>query len=128
MAGLNSPVETVDYFFGINSSYKTKLANLPFNVRLRVAHISSHLVDGLADSLTFSKLPYVYSREFFDLVAALNLDRLMVYAGSTGVFSSLPKEANRFLPQIGFDYYYEIGNNFELAAVYDFKLVGSSNI
>ncbi len=125
---LKFPVETADYFFGLNGSYKTRLADQQLSFRLRVAHISSHLIDGLADSLTFSKLPYVYSREFFDLVGAINFDKLRLYLGAIGVFSSLPKEANRFLPQFGFDYHYDIGNKFELVAGYDFKLLGSSNI
>ncbi|HYF01921.1 MAG TPA: hypothetical protein VEC36_00985, partial [Patescibacteria group bacterium] len=78
------PVETSDYYFGVNfsssslrdskkyydeESDRTYEVGFKPSLRLRLAHISSHLVDGLADtSGKLEKKPFVYSREFADLV------------------------------------------------------------
>ncbi len=67
------PVETVDYLFGVNGSYKSKIEQNEWGARLRFSHISAHLVDGYYDSESESWLngrePFVYSREFFELIA-----------------------------------------------------------
>ncbi len=121
---LKFPVETADYYFGINSAYKLNYNDTPISLRLRIAHISSHVIDGLADSITLTKEPFVYSREFFDFVAAINLKNFRLYTGTTVIFSTLPKNILRFNPQLGFEYKYNLGNKYELIAGYDFKLVG----
>ena len=44
------PVETVDYLFGVNGSYKSKSDLSEWGARLRFSHISAHLVDGYYDA------------------------------------------------------------------------------
>ncbi len=118
------PVETSDYYFGLNTAYFDTVASVPVDYRLRVAHISSHLVDGLADSLTFKRLPFVYSREFADFLALANFGNFRVYIGVNFLYSTKPKDFALFHPQIGFDYQYEIYDNISIKAAYDFKLIG----
>ena len=118
---LKFPVETSDFFFGFN------LAGNIFNdysFRMRVAHISSHLVDGYTIDNNFIQEPFVYSREFVDLVVAYNTKYIRPYIGGTAVFSTIPKNVSTFVPQIGFDFDYGLTNYFSLIGGYDFKLVG----
>jgi hypothetical protein len=118
------PVETSDYFFGINSSFKGSLLNHDISARLRIAHISSHLVDGLSQEGKFAKNPFVYSKEFIDLVAAIQLKNFRIYAGSYFTFSKKPNDIDVLMPQLGFDYSYEIHHNLDIVLGYDFKLIG----
>lgn len=118
------PVETSDYYFGLNSCYVDSSFKYPLSFRMRVAHISSHLVDGYADSVTFKKEPFVYSREFIDLVAAINIDDFRFYAGVNMLYSTKPKDFLFLHPQIGFDYNYKLSNSVDLIAGYDFKYAG----
>jgi hypothetical protein len=122
------PVETSDYFFGINSSMKTKIFNEDVFVRLRLAHISSHLVDGFSKDGTFNKMPYVYSREFVDIAIARDIKNFRPYIGGIFVFSTIPKNVNVFNPQIGFDYHHPVFNFLDITCGYDFKLTGTDNI
>lgn len=136
------PVETTDFFFGVNGVYKFK--NLPVSLRMRLAHISSHLSDGYSNDSVLFKKAYVYSREFVDLVAAYQIDDLRLYAGGNFVFSTLPKAVPRVVPQIGFDYKYVLYDNYiklegtdnwgtlknsiSFVAGYDFKLMGTDQV
>jgi hypothetical protein len=97
------PVETSDYFFGINGSVKHQISEYILSSRVRIAHISSHLVDGLAKDTIFKKLPFVYSREFVDLAVAIETNNIRLYLGNYFVFSKKPKETESFCPYIGFD-------------------------
>lgn len=113
------PVETSDYYFGINSSLKFNLFSKVFQSRLRLAHISSHLVDGYSKEGIFYKLPFVYSREFFDLSVAypLSKDNLnhRFYIGSVYVFSTMPSDVNDLIFYAGYDYTKNITNYLQLA-------------
>ncbi len=122
------PVETSDYFFGVNGSYKTLLAGYPLFARLRAAHISSHLVDGLAKDTTFSRMPFVYSREFLTLTFAMELPLVRVYAGGEYVFSTKPKTPEPISPHCGFDFNEPITSWMNLIGGYDFKLVGFDGV
>jgi len=122
------PVETADYFFGVNSSLKYHYFNTDYYVRLRLSHISSHLIDGYSKDGVFNKIPEVYSREFIDLVFALDYFGLRPYVGSSFVFSTIPKDVNKIIPQFGIDYHFAINDNLEVRAGYDYKLGGSDNI
>ena len=118
--GMKFPVETADYYFGLNCTgiLKTKLFSSYIenpSFRLRAGHISSHLIDGYTfienDKTVFIQEPFVYSREFVDLVFAgiFNFSKttpVRFYFGGTYVFTSIPKDANRLIPQIGFDIYF----------------------
>lgn len=118
------PVETTDFFFGLNSCYKANLFNLPVSARLRFAHISSHLVDGLAKDSVFSKLPYVYSREFADLTIAAQLGLFRVYAEFEYVFSRTPIKTNPIIAGLGVDTKVNLYKCLDFVAGYDFKLNG----
>lgn len=116
------PVETSDYFFGLNANYKTKLLSGELAFRLRISHISSHLVDGYSSDGVFNKMPFTYSREFFDLAAAWTvIDNLRLYIGVNYVFSVIPKDVGAVSPQLGFDYSYKINELIELNAGFDHK-------
>jgi len=122
------PVETSDYFFGGNISYAKKIDS-QYNLygRLRIAHISSHLVDGYSDNGVFRETPFVYSREFFDFLMAVTTDNgIRAYAGFTGVWNSQPRDASRFIPQFGFEYTYNVTEWFAFVAGLDARVVSST--
>lgn len=121
------PVETSDYYFGLNGAITAPLSpGWQGSARLRFAHISSHLVDGLTDSSgTFTKqLPFVYSREFFDLVVAAEHNGFRAYCGLIYVYARIPRSAEPLIPQAGMDFRHAISEKFDVIAGYDFKLVG----
>lgn len=125
------PVETVDYLFGINGSYKNKIDEGELGARLRFSHISAHLVDGYYDAETESWMngrePFVYSKEFFELIGYYKIYDLRVYAGITYIIHIVPDEIKKEIFQIGFDYYPDklATSVFTPFVAYDFKLVGT---
>jgi hypothetical protein len=121
------PVETSDYFFGVNATTAGMIDGTKYFARLRVAHISSHMVDGLAHDSILSSLPFIYSREFVDLTGAVPIGDLRFYLGLTYVFSKLPKITNAFVPECGFDANYAINGRMDFVGGYDFKLTGYDN-
>ncbi len=123
------PVETADYYFGANAAYVGKLGGSRIQSRLRIAHISSHLVDGYSEDSEFWFEPFVYSREFVDFLAAITvLDGFenRVYLGGTYIFSTAPDDFDPVVPQAGFDFEYPIWKSINIAAGYDFRLVGAA--
>lgn len=115
------PVETSDYFFGLNYSANLNLFNEEFQSRFRLAHISSHLVDGYSDKGIFFKMPFVYSREFFDITIAKYLkysenNYIRPFIGTKVVFSTQPDDVSIFQGQIGFDFLHTINKNMEISA------------
>jgi len=124
------PVETVDYLFGVNGSYKKKNNDSEWGARLRFSHISAHLVDGYYDSETESWLeggePFVYSREFFELIVYYKIYGIRVYGGVTYNIHIVPDEIKKGMLQVGFDYYAtQIQTSlFTPFIAYDFKLTG----
>ena len=123
------PVETADYFFGINSCSKFKIFDLDMASRLRLAHISSHLIDGYVNNNNeFLKSPFVYSREFIDIIFAFNeYKNLRPYIGGTYIFSTIPKDVKRFFLELGTDFDYNIYKFISIKGGYDFKLIGVKN-
>ncbi len=124
------PVETVDYLFGINGSYKNKSEQNEWGARLRFSHISAHLVDGYYDAESESWLngrePFVYSKEFFELIAYYKIIDIRIYGGITYNIHIVPNEIKKGIVQTGFDYYL---THFQLPLftpfiAYDFKLTG----
>jgi hypothetical protein len=80
------PVETADYFFGAYVSFGGKDSHSPADWRLRVSHISSHLVDG-TDSAVVGGSSSRYSREFIELSKRFDLsDDVIVHAGARWLF------------------------------------------
>ena len=132
---LKFPVETTDYYFGFNSTFvqKTDKDNF-FSGRVRLAHISSHLIDGYSKNGVFNKMPYVYSREFVDLLGAFNFKLnnsgiMKFYLGANFVFSTIPDNVNIVEPQIGFDVKNRfLSDNLELVFGYDLRLLGEDNV
>ncbi|AFH48964.1 Hypothetical protein IALB_1254 [Ignavibacterium album JCM 16511] len=124
------PVETIDYLFGLNSSFKKVSEETEFGLRFRFSHISAHLVDGQFDKGTNQwrdgRLPKVYSREFFEFFPFVRMNDLRFYIGLTYIFHSSPKEIKKGIFQIGGDYFL---TNFSTQVftpfiAYDFKLSG----
>ena len=121
---LKFPVETIDYWFGVHAAYS--LSN-DIALRLRVAHISSHFVDGLADTAaTFSvRNPFVYSREFVEVLASYAVTPfLRAYAGGTVITSAQPSRADRIIPQAGVDADIPVDDNLSIRGGYDWRLIG----
>ncbi len=101
-ANFRFPVETTDFFFGINASLRAPVSNdVLLAARLRIAHISAHLVDGI-DSFRHT---FVYSREFVDAVVALQWKTFRFYAGANVLFHTIPSNFGILTPQLGFDVY-----------------------
>ena len=122
------PVETIDYFFGLNSGYKVLDGNKQYGFRFRFSHISAHLVDGRFDKTSGewrdSLQPFVYSREFFELLPFYQINSLRFYAGMTYLFHVIPSTIGREIYQAGFDYFADsfISKNISPFIADDFKL------
>lgn len=121
---LKFPVETADYWFGFTGSYAPAGSNV--HVRMRVAHISSHLVDGYANAqgVFDRQMPFVYSREFVETIATYTVDGFRPYAGFTWVWSIQPRYFDRIIPHIGFDYRHDLGNGFIARCGHDARWIG----
>jgi hypothetical protein len=135
------PVETIDYLFGINASYKkyfsTKGGNdWEWGIRIRLSHISAHLVDGRYQSNTEDWIdgrePFVYSREFIELfpfISNLGLENSLVrmYAGVTYNFHLIPKDIKKVNLHYGNEFYLGIFSIWDIIPfiAYDFKLAGT---
>ncbi|MDF1612109.1 DUF1207 domain-containing protein [Stygiobacter electus] len=103
------PVDAVDYFFGVNFGLYQNSKYYDYGFRLRISHISAHLVDGHYDKNNLqwinNKLPRVYSREFLELIPFIKIEYLRMYAGLTYLFHTDPIVNKKLVYQVGFDYY-----------------------
>jgi hypothetical protein len=109
------PVDTIDYLFGINASWKKPIKNeaLPFDEfsgKIRISHISAHFEDGHYDANThqwiqqtdwLGTIPFTYSREFVNLVVALGSPGHRIYAGYQYLYHTLPDGINPHSFQAG---------------------------
>ncbi len=128
---LKFPVETADFYFGINGAIKRNIGeNIEGSARLRLAHISSHLIDGYAtDGVFVREKPFVYSREFAEGIVAAEFSRsLRLYAGFTFLWATQPRSANRFIPEIGFDGSHKLSKSLSVNFGYDFKILGVNDV
>ncbi|MBL7999706.1 MAG: DUF1207 domain-containing protein [Candidatus Kapabacteria bacterium] len=129
---LKFPVETVDYFFGVNSSLQWKSPQVLYDARIRLSHISAHLTDGVADANgTLQPKPFVYSREFVDIIASVIFDNTYrVYAGGTFIFSNhrLAYPVSLIIPQAGGEIHYPITQSIKAQAGVDTKLVAVNGV
>lgn len=128
------PVETVDYLFGLNAGYRVTSgcdcdgSRVEYGMRLRLSHISAHLVDGKFDNKINDwkdgDKPRVYSREFVELMPYYLFHDLRVYAGLTYLIHVSPHYLNKDSYQLGFDYFASnmLGLMISPFAAYDFKL------
>lgn len=131
------PVETTDYFFGINSAFL--LENSPLfgdlftgaeEVRIRLAHISSHLIDGYTTNNEFITPPFVYSREFLEVIYKANTgysnscQLISPYFGINYIFSKIPRNIESFEFISGIEYRKGLTDNISIEVGYNFTLKG----
>ncbi len=108
--GFKFPVEAVDYYFGVNGQYES-LNGFPFEARLRVAHISAHIVDGDPSFADTATTYITYSREFVDLTLLAPHEIVRIgrgaevrpYVGAQWLFHTIPDTLGRVTPYAGFD-------------------------
>ncbi|ACF14364.1 conserved hypothetical protein [Chloroherpeton thalassium ATCC 35110] len=118
------PVDAIDYIFGVNFTYTAPLSDivstslpLTFSTRLRISHISAHFEDGhykndaWMQGDTPFEIPFVYSREFCNLVFAVSNAFGRAYLGYQFVFNTLPKDISAHTFQTGLEYYPDILTN-----------------
>ncbi len=123
------PVDAVDYLFGFNFGYKTKMCNNDVGARLRISHVSAHFVDGHYDKNSNNWIdgrePKVYSREFLEFIPFIKLHNLRLYGGITYIFHIDPSNIGTDQYQLGFDYFAKdlISKNLTPYIAYDFRLV-----
>lgn len=123
------PVDAVDYLFGINFGYKKDFGCYEIGARLRISHISAHLVDGHYDKNTGNwidnQLPRVYSREFFELIPYIKYKTFRAYAGATYIFHIDPPYIGKDNYQAGFEYFlpWQPVCNVNPYIAYDFKII-----
>jgi len=124
------PVDTIDYLFGINATWKkaVETGTLPFDelsARLRLSHISSHFEDGHTDENGEwiqegpFVVPFTFSREFVNLTIALSSPEHRVYAGYQYLWHTIPDNISPHSFQAGAEV--STPGNTYLAA--DFKLL-----
>lgn len=118
------PVETIDYFFGVNISFRSVFNFGIINSRIRVAHISAHLVDGLAKETLFTRSPFVYSREFIELDVAYVFHNCRIYTNWEFIFSTLPKDAQKLNLGVGFDFEKKLGFFLNFIVGFNLKMNG----
>jgi hypothetical protein len=122
------PVDAVDYLFGLNFGYKKSFPDYSYGTRIRLSHISAHLVDGHYDKTNMvwlnNQLPRVYSREFIEMMPFYELSDLRMYLGFTYLYHVDPEVDCRTQYQAGFEYFKKdfICNNLSPFVAYDARL------
>lgn len=109
--GFKFPVDAADYVFGINVSWRAPLQTdafpLALSVRLRLSHISAHLIDGSFDldrlQWRNGRLPFTFSREFIHLTIALSSSFARAYLGYEWLFNTVPVDVARHSAQAGLE-------------------------
>ncbi|NTW63636.1 MAG: DUF1207 domain-containing protein [Chlorobiaceae bacterium] len=126
------PVDTIDYMFGVNATWKKTIAseNFPFNelsARVRLSHISAHFEDGHFDKEANQwiqgdcpfDIPFTYSREFINAVVALSSPDKRIYAGYQYIYHTSPENISPHSFQAGV----EVGRPDNIYAALDYKLL-----
>lgn len=134
------PVETTDYFFGVNSAFQFeksplfgKLFRSTDQLRVRLAHISSHLIDGYTVNKEFITPPFVFSREFVEVIYKVNsisrhtYQEISPYFGGSYIFSKIPNNIESIELISGIDYRKGLTENISIEAGYNFTLKGFDN-
>jgi hypothetical protein len=131
------PVDCIDYLFGVNTTFRHQLKSckLPFDeatVRVRLSHISAHFEDGHTDEtgawlnpqlVPGGKIPFTFSREFFNVTGALSAPGRRVYLGYQYMYHTLPSGISPSSFQTGA----EIGLPSHAYVAADFKLLPKWN-
>jgi hypothetical protein len=98
LSGFRFPVETADYFFGLYATLGQPHGARPPEWRVRVSHISSHLVDG-ADSAIVGGSSSRFSREFVEVTRRFDISEdLTVSGGVRWLFH----QVQRIEPEVAF--------------------------
>ncbi len=127
------PVDAIDYLFGVNATWKSKLGDsaFPFDAaitKLRISHISAHFEDGHTDEngnwlnpgeTPLGKIPFTYSREFINLTTEFVAPDGKVYLGYQYLFHTIPDNISRHSFQAGA----EVGLPIHSYLAADFKLL-----
>jgi hypothetical protein len=127
------PVETIDFFFGINAGYNKHDGVREYGLRIRLSHLSAHLVDGRYDVHSREWIngrdPFTFSKEFIEFFPYYRVSGFRVYLGLTYIFHIIPEIINKGIYQVGFDYYILPFSNGSITPfiAYDFKLSGINN-
>jgi hypothetical protein len=127
------PVETIDFFFGINAGYNKHDGVREYGLRIRLSHLSAHLVDGRYDVHSREWIngrdPFTFSKEFIEFFPYYRVSGFRVYLGLTYIFHIIPEIINKRIYQVGFDYYILPFSNGSITPfiAYDFKLSGINN-
>lgn len=116
------PVETIDYWFGLSAAWAPE--ELPVSLRIRLAHVSAHYVDGTRWPFAPDSTVPVYSREFVELLAATSAGPMRFYGGLSYIWSNHNPEFSRVIPQVGLEYTNRLTSRVSMVAAYDGKLVG----
>jgi hypothetical protein len=127
------PVETIDFFFGINAGFNKHDGVREYGLRIRLSHLSAHLVDGRYDVHSSEWIngrdPFTFSKEFIEFFPYYRVSGFRVYLGLTYIFHIIPEIINKGIYQVGFDYYILPFSNGSITPfiAYDFKLSGINN-
>ncbi|PJA96908.1 MAG: DUF1207 domain-containing protein [Ignavibacteriales bacterium CG_4_9_14_3_um_filter_34_10] len=102
------PVAAIDYLFGLNAAYVNNIDKLSYGLRIRISHISAHLVDGsfsiIKNGWEENLYPFVYSREFFEFTPFIKKDNLRLYAALTLIYHVKPSNLGKDGYQVGGEY------------------------
>jgi len=106
--GYRLKIDAADGFFGLAFSYTT---NSPLSFRLRMIHLSAHLVDGHFNDETMmwrdNKIPFPFSRNYGEIVAAysstINSWQCRPYAGVSYAPIIKPKVIRGFSALAGWE-------------------------
>ena len=131
------PVETTDYFFGINSAFQfdgsplfVRLFESKDQLRIRLSHISSHLIDGYTIKDEFISPPFVFSREFLEIIykvnyfSKYNYQKISPYFGVNYIFSKIPSEIESYELITGIEYTKGLSDKLSIEAGYNFTIKG----
>jgi len=118
------PVETTDFWFGVNGTWTSTAT--PLSARLRLAHISSHLVDGYADTAGrfVSRRPFVYSREFAEVTVMYDFMNVQPYVALTYLWAVQPRSFERLIPQLGANAKVDLTSSLSVRAGVDLRWIG----
>ncbi len=116
------PVELIDYYFGLDLQTAHANASIPWQLRLRLGHISAHVVDGGIDTFT----PFVYSQEFLSATLRLQFPNFHLLGELTYLFSVLPETLFPLQPALGGTLILPIGS-IQLLLSYQLRIVGIDN-
>jgi hypothetical protein len=119
------PVETIDYWFGVNAQVGWGL----WGARLRLAHISSHVVDGIVnDPVWTTGTPFIYSREFAEILVGRTIGYVRPYAGLTAVWTKQPADVDPIIPQAGADVRFPLTDMLWLMGGVDLRMISINGV